>query len=115
MPPARLSPLGRSDLRDRNASQQLSRVRGDSQPAVVVTDLDGTLLLSDGSVSERAVAALRAVAAQGTRVVFATASPAWSARGLLSAAASCWAPSWCRRTAPWSATWTAGAYDGSGR
>lgn len=62
------------------------RIRGDSRPAVVVTDLDGTLLLSDGSVSERAVAALRAVAAQGTRVVFATARPAWSARGLLSAA-----------------------------
>ncbi|WP_180989456.1 HAD family hydrolase [Streptomyces cahuitamycinicus] len=61
------------------------RLRGGSRPAVVVTDLDGTLLLSDGTLSERSAVALRAAAAQGTRVVFATARPAWSARELLRA------------------------------
>ncbi|GHE06738.1 HAD family hydrolase [Streptomyces alanosinicus] len=61
------------------------RTRGGSRPAVVVSDLDGTLLLPDGLLSERTVAALRAAAAQGSRLVFATARPAWSARRLLSA------------------------------
>lgn len=80
----------------------------------MVTDLDGTLLLSDGSVSERAVAALRAVAAQGTRVVFATARPAWSARGLLSAASGLGAFLVSSNGAVVSDL-DGGAYDGSGR
>ncbi|MCZ1003698.1 hypothetical protein O1M63_46365 [Streptomyces mirabilis] len=83
------------------------RIRGDSRPAVVVTDLDGTLLLSDGSVSERAVAALARSPHRG---------PASSSRrpARPGPPAGCcpprpvWAPSWCRRTAPSSATWTAG-------
>ncbi|WP_269858098.1 HAD family hydrolase [Streptomyces sp. RPT161] len=62
------------------------RARGGSRPAVVVTDLDYTLLRSDGTVSERAVAVLREAAADGARIVFATARPAWSARTLLAAA-----------------------------
>ncbi|GAA3886811.1 Cof-type HAD-IIB family hydrolase [Streptomyces lacrimifluminis] len=61
------------------------RTSGGSRPAVVVTDLDGTLLQPDSTLSGRTVAALRAVAAQGTHIVFATARPYWSAREVLSA------------------------------
>ncbi len=61
------------------------RTRGGSRPAVVVTDLDGTALLSDSTLSGRTVGALRAAAAQGTHLVFATARPYWSAREVLSA------------------------------
>lgn len=42
---------------------------------LVASDLDGTLLRSDGSVSDRTVAALHAVAAAGMDVVFATGRP----------------------------------------
>ncbi|MCQ4045135.1 HAD family hydrolase [Streptantibioticus rubrisoli] len=59
-------------------------VRGGSRPAVVVTDLDRTLLRSDATLSERSAAALYTAAAHGVRVVFATARPAWSARKVLS-------------------------------
>ncbi|MFE2015285.1 HAD family hydrolase [Streptomyces sp. NPDC059491] len=62
------------------------RTPGDSRPAVVVTDLDGTLLRADATVGERTLAALRATAAAGTRIVFATARPAWSARAVLAGA-----------------------------
>ncbi|MEU1628603.1 HAD hydrolase family protein [Streptomyces sp. NPDC020096] len=62
------------------------RAHGGSRPAVVVTDLDCTLLRSDGTVSERAVAVLHEAAVDGARIVFATARPAWSARKVLSAA-----------------------------
>jgi Cof subfamily protein (haloacid dehalogenase superfamily) len=43
---------------------------------VVATDLDGTLLHSDGTLSDRAQAALRSARAAGIRVVLATARPA---------------------------------------
>jgi Cof subfamily protein (haloacid dehalogenase superfamily) len=42
---------------------------------LVATDLDGTLLHSDGSVSARTRAALRAVEARGVAIVFVTGRP----------------------------------------
>ncbi|HIZ99825.1 MAG TPA: Cof-type HAD-IIB family hydrolase [Candidatus Janibacter merdipullorum] len=44
-------------------------------PRLIATDLDGTLLRSDGSVSARSVAALRAVAEAGIETVLVTARP----------------------------------------
>ncbi len=44
-------------------------------PRLVATDLDGTLLASDGSVSERTRGVLTALAARGVRVVLVTARP----------------------------------------
>jgi HAD superfamily hydrolase (TIGR01484 family) len=44
-------------------------------PRLVATDLDGTLLRSDGSASPRTVAAVRAVEAAGIAFVVATARP----------------------------------------
>lgn len=44
-------------------------------PRVVATDLDGTLLRSDGTVSVRTRSALRAVEDAGVEVVFVTARP----------------------------------------
>ncbi|MEP6649210.1 MAG: HAD family hydrolase [Lapillicoccus sp.] len=44
-------------------------------PRLVATDLDGTLLRSDGTGSERTAAALRAVQAAGIRTVLVTARP----------------------------------------
>jgi len=44
-------------------------------PRLVATDLDGTLLRSDGSVSERTRAALAAVEAAGIHTVLVTARP----------------------------------------
>jgi len=44
-------------------------------PRVVATDLDGTLLHSDGSLSERSRVALRAVEDAGVHVLFVTARP----------------------------------------
>lgn len=44
-------------------------------PRLVATDLDGTLLRDDGSVSARTAAALRAAHAAGVEVVFVTARP----------------------------------------
>ncbi|HEX6340197.1 GNAT family N-acetyltransferase [Umezawaea sp.] len=61
---------------------------GPAAPALVVTDLDGTLLRSDGSLSGRSVAALVSVAEAGLRVVFATARPVWAAVGVVQAARS---------------------------
>ncbi len=49
--------------------------RATRRPRVVATDLDGTLLRSDGSVSERTRAALAAGAAAGWEVVIVTARP----------------------------------------
>ncbi len=48
---------------------------GDPLPRVVATDLDGTLLRSDGSLSGRTRAALRAVEQAGIEVVIVTARP----------------------------------------
>jgi Cof subfamily protein (haloacid dehalogenase superfamily) len=45
------------------------------RPRLVATDLDGTLVRSDGSVSERTRAVLEAVQAQGVPVVFVTGRP----------------------------------------
>ncbi|MDO8147080.1 MULTISPECIES: HAD family hydrolase [unclassified Isoptericola] len=44
-------------------------------PRLVATDLDGTLLRPDGTVSERTRAALRAVEDAGVEVLFVTARP----------------------------------------
>lgn len=44
-------------------------------PRLIATDLDGTLLRSDGTVSARTVAALRAVAEAGLETVLVTARP----------------------------------------
>lgn len=44
-------------------------------PRLIATDLDGTLLRSDGTVSPRSVAALRAVAEVGLETVLVTARP----------------------------------------
>lgn len=45
------------------------------RPAVVATDLDGTLVRTDGSVSARTRAALRRVERAGSTVVFVTGRP----------------------------------------
>ncbi|RXR27490.1 HAD-IIB family hydrolase [Oerskovia turbata] len=45
------------------------------RPRVVATDLDGTLLRSDGTVSARTREVLEALDAAGTQVVFVTARP----------------------------------------
>ena len=44
-------------------------------PRIVASDLDGTLLRSDGTLSERTCRALAAVRAAGSRVVLCTARP----------------------------------------
>lgn len=44
-------------------------------PRLIATDLDGTLLRDDGTVSARTAAALRAAAEAGIEVVFVTARP----------------------------------------
>lgn len=44
-------------------------------PRLIATDLDGTLLRSDGTVSRRSVAALRAVTGAGLETVLVTARP----------------------------------------
>ena len=46
-----------------------------TRPRLVATDLDGTLLRSDGTGSERTAEALRAVQAAGIRTVLVTARP----------------------------------------
>lgn len=48
---------------------------GAPRPRVVATDLDGTLLHSDGSLSERSRLALRGVEDAGVHVLFVTARP----------------------------------------
>jgi Cof subfamily protein (haloacid dehalogenase superfamily) len=45
-------------------------------PALIATDLDGTLLRSDSTLSDRTRSAMLAVRAQGIRLVAATARPA---------------------------------------
>ncbi|HEU4331287.1 MAG TPA: Cof-type HAD-IIB family hydrolase [Lapillicoccus sp.] len=45
------------------------------RPRLVASDLDGTLLRSDGTGSERTAAALKAVQAEGIRTVLVTARP----------------------------------------
>ncbi|UYM04431.1 HAD family hydrolase [Solicola gregarius] len=47
----------------------------DTWPKVVATDMDGTLLRTDGSLSERTRAAIAAVEDAGVAVVFVTARP----------------------------------------
>jgi HAD-superfamily hydrolase, subfamily IIB len=44
-------------------------------PRVVATDLDGTLVRSDGTISSRSLDALRAVEAAGVLVIFVTGRP----------------------------------------
>ena len=55
-------------------------------PRIVATDLDGTLLRSDGTLSERTRAALLAVQAAGARVVLCTARPVRWVRPIAAAA-----------------------------
>lgn len=50
-------------------------VAGSRRPALVATDLDGTLLRSDVTVSAHTVATLRAVELAGARVVIVTGRP----------------------------------------
>jgi hydroxymethylpyrimidine pyrophosphatase-like HAD family hydrolase len=50
-------------------------MRGVRRPRLVATDLDGTLLRSDGTASERTSAALKAVQAAGIQTVLVTARP----------------------------------------
>jgi hypothetical protein len=57
--------------RYRSGARYGSRV----SPRLIATDLDGTLLRSDGTLSDRAAAALRWAAAAGVPVVPATARP----------------------------------------
>ena len=47
----------------------------DLRPRLIATDLDGTIVHHDGSVSERVVEALAAAMALGVRVVFVTGRP----------------------------------------
>ena len=58
--------------RARGCSPAVTRV---TRPRMVATDLDGTLLRSDGTVSTRIRAALRAAADAGLLVVFVTGRP----------------------------------------
>lgn len=48
---------------------------GPLRPRIVATDLDGTIIRSDGTISERTLAALVAVEAAGSAVVFVTGRP----------------------------------------
>ncbi len=52
-----------------------ARVLGGARPRLVATDLDGTLLRTDGTVSERTARALSRVAADGVDTVLVTARP----------------------------------------
>src|SRR5437763_6683481 len=61
-----------------DAARKPSRVRKPSvvsKPSVVATDLDGTIVRSDGSISARTRAALSAVEADGSIVVIVTGRP----------------------------------------
>jgi Cof subfamily protein (haloacid dehalogenase superfamily) len=49
----------------------------DRPPALVVTDMDGTLLNHSSTVSERNASALRRASEAGARVVIATGRPVW--------------------------------------
>jgi Cof subfamily protein (haloacid dehalogenase superfamily) len=49
--------------------------RSTAVPRLVATDLDGTLVRSDGSVSDRSVRVLRAAESAGVTVVFVTGRP----------------------------------------
>jgi Cof subfamily protein (haloacid dehalogenase superfamily) len=57
-------------------------------PRLIATDLDGTLLRPDGTLSDRTAAALQAVAAEGVTVVFATGRPPFIAAREIAAAGS---------------------------
>ena len=61
-----------------DAARKPSRVRKPSvvsKPSVVATDLDGTIVRSDGNISARTRAALSAVEADGSIVVIVTGRP----------------------------------------
>ncbi|HET9102788.1 MAG TPA: Cof-type HAD-IIB family hydrolase [Solirubrobacteraceae bacterium] len=55
-------------------------------PRIIASDLDGTLLRSDGTLSDRTVRALSAVQAAGARVVLCTARPVRWVRPIAAAA-----------------------------
>jgi Cof subfamily protein (haloacid dehalogenase superfamily) len=57
-------------------------------PRLIASDLDGTLLRPDGTLSDRSADALRAVAAEGVVVVFATGRPPFVATNEIAAAGS---------------------------
>ncbi|WTW96218.1 HAD family hydrolase [Streptomycetaceae bacterium NBC_01309] len=50
-------------------------VTASPRPRLVATDLDGTIVRSDGTISDRTLAALEAVEAAGAEVVFVTGRP----------------------------------------
>lgn len=64
---------GRIDSRD--ALTVARRLRGESLPKVVATDLDGTLLRTDGALSRWTEQVLRGASQAGVQVVFVTARP----------------------------------------
>ena len=66
---------GRRRLKSLGAARAEQAPMFQPRPQLVATDLDGTLLRSDGTVSARTRAALRRVAAAGAEVVFVTARP----------------------------------------
>ena len=53
----------------------MARPDGVSPPWLVATDLDGTIVRADGSISSRTVAALRRVTDTGAELVFVTGRP----------------------------------------
>ncbi|NMH77496.1 HAD family hydrolase [Pseudonocardia xinjiangensis] len=61
--------------RSRIPSGDLGSLGGVLLPRLIATDLDGTLLRPDGAVSDRTLAALRAITELGATVVFVTARP----------------------------------------
>src|SRR5215210_2869100 len=59
----------------RGSSAFTGRVAGRTVPALIATDLDGTFLSPDGSVSEENFAAVVAAEAAGIPLLFATGRP----------------------------------------
>lgn len=62
-------------MRDRVARRYGDPVTASHQPRLIATDLDGTLVRSDGTVSERTRAAVLAAQAAGSVFVMVTARP----------------------------------------
>ena len=77
-PTARAAPGSESGYGDRvpdRPSDQPPADRSRSRPRLVASDLDGTLVRSDGTVSDRTRAAVRAVQSRGAVFVMVTARP----------------------------------------
>ncbi len=72
-PRSRLSQSCRTPLRHGTVAKACGTIA--TLPPLVASDLDGTLLRSDGTISDRTRAAVQAVTAAGTTVVAATGRP----------------------------------------